>query len=149
AYRSIVLAEGKADDEGRYRVATPRLSSSRYRDVNAVAAAEKHALAWRRLNPDADRPDAVLTLPPEQIVRGSFVDLQGLPAAGVKISVSYVGKMVNGQPEGLSLPERLRQAPWPGTVTTDDKGRFVIRGCNRDQGFSLQVHDDRFAAQSF
>jgi protocatechuate 3,4-dioxygenase beta subunit len=149
AYRSIVLADAKADDEGRYRVATPRLSSSRYRDVFAVATAEKHALAWRRLNPDADRPEVVLTLPPEQVVRGSFVDLQGLPAARVKVSVSYVGKMVNGQPNGLSLPDRLRQAPWPETVTTDDKGRFVIRGCNRDQGFLLQAHEHRFAAQSF
>ena len=34
-------------------------------------------------------------------------------------------------------------------VTTDDKGRFEVRGYNRDQGVTLAVNDDRFAAQLF
>jgi hypothetical protein len=125
------------------------LPSATFRDAYAVAAADKHAPAWRRLNLDAEQAEVELKLPPEQIVRGSFVDLQGVPAAGVKVSVTYVGRMTNGQPDGLLLRDLPRRAPWPEPVTTDDKGNFVIRGCNRDQGFLLAVDDDRFAYQSF
>jgi RNA polymerase sigma factor (sigma-70 family) len=148
-YRGRLLAEGKSDAEGNFRLTAPRTSSARFRDVYAVATAEKCAPAWQRLSPDAERPQAVLKLPPEQVVRGSFVDLQGLPAAGVKVSVSYVGRMVNGQPDGVSSGNLPRHAPWPQPATTDEKGNFVIHGCNRDQGFVLAVSDDRFATQSF
>ncbi|HEX5269029.1 MAG TPA: sigma-70 family RNA polymerase sigma factor, partial [Gemmataceae bacterium] len=145
-----VLAEGKADDAGRFRLTTPRTSSAQYAEVQVVATAEKHAPAWRRLNPDAGSWEAELKLPPEQIIRGSLVDLQGQPAAGIKVTPTYLGGMSDGQPDGFStaaLPRRA--APWPEAVTTDDKGRFVVRGCNRDGGVTLTVNDDRFATQSF
>jgi RNA polymerase sigma factor (sigma-70 family) len=150
ASHSAVLAEGKADSEGRFRLAAPRTSSARFQEVYVLAAAEKFALTWRRLNPDAEQPDAVVTLRPEQVIRGSLVDLQGQPAAGVKVTPAYVGGMTNGQPDGVSLSALPRRAaPWPEVVTTDDKGRFEIHGCNRDQGVTLLVNDDRFATQSF
>jgi RNA polymerase sigma factor (sigma-70 family) len=149
AGRDRLLAEGKADAEGRFRLPAPRTSWPEYELVYVVATAEKHAPAWRRFNPDVEQPDAVLTLPPEQIIRGSFVDLQGLPAAGVKVSVWYVGREVNGRPDVVSLANLPQHAPWPQPVTTDDKGGFVIRGCNRDQGLMLAASDDRFATQSF
>jgi RNA polymerase sigma factor (sigma-70 family) len=149
AYRGTLLAEGKADADGKFRLPAPRTSSANYREVYAVAAAEKHAPAWRRLNPDAEQPEAALTLPAEQIVRGSLVDLQGLPAAGVKVTVTYIGGMVNGQPDGVALGNLPKHSPWPESVTTDEKGAFVIRGCNRDQGLTLTASDDRFATQSF
>src|SRR5262249_39491776 len=150
ADRPALLAEGKADAEGRFRLRIPRVSSSTYRELYAVAAAEKHAPAWRRFNPDAEQLEAELKLPPEQVIRGSLVDLQGLPAAGVKAEVSSVGKMVDGQPDAVALAElSKRGTPWPEPVTTDELGRFVIHGANRDQGLILTVNDDRFATQSF
>jgi RNA polymerase sigma factor (sigma-70 family) len=147
---AAVLAEGKTDDEGRFRLKAPRTSSAQYSDVYLVATAEKHAPAWRRLSPDAGPWEAELKLPPEQVIRGSMVDLQGQPAAGVKITPAYLGGMTDGQPDGFgtgALPSRA--APWPAAATTDEKGQFVIRGCNRDQGVTLTVNDERFAAQSF
>jgi RNA polymerase sigma factor (sigma-70 family) len=147
--RDKVLAEGKTDADGRFRLPTPRTSWDQYQQVYVVATAEKHAPAWRRFNPDVEQPDAELKLPPEQIIRGSFVDLQGLPAAKVKVFVSYVGRHVSGQPDVIRPANLPRHAPWPEPVTTDDKGRFVIRGCNRDQGLMLAASDDRFATQSF
>jgi protocatechuate 3,4-dioxygenase beta subunit len=149
ADRGNLLVEGKTDADGRFRLRAPRTSSSQYREVYVIATAEKHAPRWKRLSPDAERPEAVLTLSPEQVVHGSLVDLQGLPAAKVKVSVAYVGGMVNGQPDGALLRDLPQHAPWPGAVTTDEKGRFVIHGCNRDQGLLLVVSDDRFATQSF
>jgi RNA polymerase sigma factor (sigma-70 family) len=147
--RHKLLAEGKTDADGRFRLPAPRTSSAEYGDVYVVATAEKHAPAWHRFNPDAERSEADLKLPPEQVVRGSFVDLQGLPAAGVKVSVSFVGRMVNGQPDVVPVPSLPKAAPWPQPTTTDDKGQFEVRGCNRDQGLTLVVNDDRFATQTF
>jgi RNA polymerase sigma factor (sigma-70 family) len=147
--RDRVLAKGATDAEGNFRLPAPRTSSAQYRGVYVVATADKHAPAWHRFNPDAERPEADLRLPPEQIVRGSFVDLQGLPAAGVKVAVSAVGRDVNGQPDVVPVASLPKRRPWPQSVTTDDKGQFEIRGCNRDQGLRLVVNDDRFATQSF
>jgi protocatechuate 3,4-dioxygenase beta subunit len=143
------LAEGKADATGRFRLSVSRTSSAQYQDVYVIATADRHAPAWRRLNPDVRSSEALLTLPAEQLIRGTLFDLQGLPAAEVKVTPSSVGGMVNGQPDGVSLSALPKRAPWPEPVTTDDKGRFVIRGCNRDRGVDLTVKDDRFAAQKF
>jgi hypothetical protein len=150
ASRDKILAEGKTDAEGRFRLTAARTSSARFGGVSVVATAEKHAPAWSRLNPDAKQSEALLTLSAEQIVRGSLVDLQGAPAAGVKVAVAHVGKVVNGQPEGISRGSLPKGSPWPESmVVTDAKGAFVIRGCNRDQGLTLVAGDDRFASQSF
>jgi protocatechuate 3,4-dioxygenase beta subunit len=150
ADRIELLADGKTDAEGRFVVRAPRTSSARFWEVYAVARAKGYALAWARMGPDAARPEVVLRLPPEQAVRGRLVDLQGLPAAGVKVSVAWVGRERNGEFDGVSLadvPKRL--GLWPEPVTTDDQGRFVLHGLNRDQGdISLRLRDDRFAAES-
>src|SRR5438270_307393 len=41
--RDKVLAEGKTDADGRFRLPAPRTSSAQYRDGYVVATAEKHA----------------------------------------------------------------------------------------------------------
>ena len=42
-------------------------------------------------------------------------------------------------------PARLD--PWPAALTTDDDGRFVLRGVGKDQTVTLLVTDERFAPQ--
>src|SRR5262249_52170428 len=76
-------------------------------------------------------------------------DLQGLPADKVQVrvvslqgdrSTGYLAVEFRDPPRGL--------APWPGPVTTDDKGRFSVRGLPADRTVTLQVAgDDRFARQ--
>jgi protocatechuate 3,4-dioxygenase beta subunit len=149
ADRMQLLGEGKADAQGRFRFLAQRTSSAHFWEVYAVAAAKGHALGWLRLSPDAEQPQAVLKLPPEQVFRGRLVDLQGVPAAGVKVAVSWVGSVVHGESLGVSLADLPGQsALWPAPGTTDEKGRFVLRGLNRDQGAWLTCSGDRFATQS-
>jgi protocatechuate 3,4-dioxygenase beta subunit len=144
------LGGGKTDGSGDFTFPAVRTSSARFWEVYLVAGAPGHGIDWRRLGPDVERPEATLALPPEQVLRGRLVDLQGEPAAGVRVSVSWVGGEVNGEWDGVSLAEVPQAAGlWPAPVKTDDKGRFTVHGCNRDRGFSLAVADDRFAGQSF
>jgi RNA polymerase sigma factor (sigma-70 family) len=150
ADRTELLAQGKTDADGHFRLQPPRTSSARFREVAAVATAPGHALAWRRLGADAEAPEAVLRLLPEQVVRGRLVDLQGLPAAGVRVEVSWVGHNLNGEPDGIGLGHLPRELGlWPEPAVTDAQGRFVIRGCNRDRGFTLLAGADRFAPKSY
>src|SRR5262249_53584352 len=104
---------------------------------------------WKDLNPNAEQPHAVIQLPPETLIRGRLQDLQGQPAAGVKVFVTHFATTVRGEPQGVSWnegPERLPLGPQP--VTTDAQGRFELRGVNRDAGVYLAARDPRFTPQS-
>ncbi len=61
-------------------------------EVYALAAAPGFGLGWAVLNADAGQPAANLQLPPEQIITGKLVDLNGQPAAGVDLPVANVGR---------------------------------------------------------
>ncbi|HMC66202.1 MAG TPA: sigma-70 family RNA polymerase sigma factor [Gemmataceae bacterium] len=144
-----VLDQTKANREGRFGLKVPRTSSARFRYVAVVAGSKGHGLGMQQVNPDAERPKAEIKLPPEQIIRGRILDLQGRPTAGVKVHVTAIGKSELGMPIPLSFwnaPKRF--SPWPEAVTTDNEGRFVLHGLNRDQGVWLEVFDDRFARHS-
>ncbi len=84
-----LLAHAKTDAEGRFRLARKDISPDAFYRVHALAGARGHGLGWRKLNrPDSE--DLELRLEPERVVRGRLVDLQGLPAAGVKGRLAYV-----------------------------------------------------------
>jgi hypothetical protein len=106
-------------------------------------------LARAGLDADAHRPAVKISLPPEQVVRGRLVDLQGVPARKVTVGVTRVARKswpwkspdvdFRDPPRGL--------ATWPGGATTDAQGRFEVRGLSADQTVTLLVSDDRFARQ--
>jgi hypothetical protein len=87
-----------------------------------------------------------LKLPGERIVRGRLIGPNGEPAAGVEVHVLRTGPMFSTlqfyEPEDGSLPF------WPKPATTDDKGRFEIRGLGSD-GVVLQVRSEQFGRQQF
>jgi RNA polymerase sigma factor (sigma-70 family) len=149
AERPDPLGEGKTDADGRFRFAATRTSSARYWEVYLAAAAPGHGTGWQRLGPDVERPEATLRLPPEQVVRARLVDLQGVPAAQVEVSLARLGGMVNGEWDGPPLAALPGRPPWPVALTTDEQGRFEVRGCNRDRGIGIRVGDNRFAVHSF
>jgi hypothetical protein len=166
-----VLGVGKTDVEGRFSLTVPRTSSVRNWGVDVLAARAGHGLAWQSFDPDAERPEVTVRVGREQVIRGRLLDLQGQPAAGVKLRLVRVARVppradpdarkpradgytlqmrkdVSLQNEALYLPNPLDLPLWPGAVTTDDQGRFAVRGIGRDMSVTLLVRDDRFALQS-
>jgi RNA polymerase sigma factor (sigma-70 family) len=172
----VVLGVGKTDDEGRFSLNVARTSSARNWGADVLAAYPDCGLGWESFDPDAERPAAQIRLGPEQVIRGQLQDIQGEPAAGVKLQVAHVARVRSREDveaqvraeklraEGNALVMRkdvsfrndevfLHDPPddlplWPAAVTTDDRGRFVVRGVGRGMSVSLYVRDDRFAFQS-
>jgi RNA polymerase sigma factor (sigma-70 family) len=141
-----IIAQTKADADGRFQLRLSHDTRTRFRYLDFVAGLHGHGLGTQRVNPEVEGPDAVVKLASEQIIRGRLLDLQGHPAAGVKVHVASLGKCELGMEPLMSFckpPGPFR--PWPEAVTTDEQGRFIIRGLNREQGVWLGVWDERFA----
>jgi RNA polymerase sigma factor (sigma-70 family) len=143
------LAQGRAGDDGRFRLTVPRTARARFHETFAQALAPGHGLAVQEFDADAARPDVTVRLAREQVLRGRLVDLQGVPAAGVRVRVSKFGGppfqarrslVWYGQaPAGLSV--------WPAAATDAD-GRFTLRGVPAEASVTLQMDGDRFAVQA-
>jgi RNA polymerase sigma factor (sigma-70 family) len=143
-----VLGVTGVDRRGRFRLPVRRTTCRAFYSAVVFAAAKGYGLAWQNLDPDPKQLDWVFRLRPEQVVRGRLVDLQGNPAAGVELHLAYVGN-----PEAKDNIQVVLWKPhkgfsaWPGPVTTNDQGRFVLPGLGPNLLFGLWVRDDRFARQ--
>lgn len=145
-----VLGTSRADGQGRFRLAVRRTSSRTFSSLELMAAAPGYGLGWQNLHPDTTRLDHVIRLRPEQVVRGRLIDLQGKPAPGVRLELAYVGsdKPTDYDNRQIALwKTHPGLAAWPGPVTTDAGGRFVLGGLGRNLLFGLRARDDRFALQ--
>src|SRR5262249_4086552 len=98
---------------------------------------------------DAGPSEAVVRLHPEQVLRGRLVDLQGQPAAGVKVYLAYVARKDPKLRDSVGVAEpREGLEPWPEAATTGAQGRFALRGLGRDLPVGLDVRAERFARQT-
>ncbi len=155
----VLLGQGAAEGDGRFRIDASRTSSTRFYDIYALAGAATAGSGFGcvKLNPDAEQPTAEIHLQPEQIIRGRLVDVHGQPAAGVEVGLRSVysessllggGRFDIPRPRlGGAWPAGLRA--WPKAVTTDAQGRFTFAGIGRGLQVSLAVGDLRFAQQQF
>jgi hypothetical protein len=150
--RGEVLAEATTDDSGKYRLTIQGASSKTHRDANLIARQDGYAIAWQPLNLDKATNEASLTLAVEEPIRGRLVDIEGLPAAGVGLSVLFVPKKSNsGEISRDRVAYHGEKSPvaWPKPVTSDADGRFVLTGLSASQGAYLNVSgSDRFAPQN-
>lgn len=137
-----LLGTATTDQTGRFCLSGPRYSaSSPYGPLATLfAAAPGYGLSVRLVDPARLRQDVTVQLLPELVVRGRLIDLQGQPAAGVKIH--YVGSA-----EDWRIREPQCVPPlWPKPITTDDKGRFLLRGLGVRKA-TLEVRHERLAPQ--
>ena len=154
------IVDAEADDSGRFRVDAPRSSSSRYDDFMAIALAPGFGTGWSKLDADAKEPAAEISLPPEQVIEGRLLDVQGRPAHGVVLSIPWMlrdlvpdaGPQVAGRisHEGPRFsPYHHNELPgWPAAAKTDAEGHFTIHGVGRRVHTALNVLDPRFARQT-
>jgi RNA polymerase sigma factor (sigma-70 family) len=145
-----VLGVTKADANGRFGLDVARTSVLQFKSVMAVAGGSGHAIGWQELNPDAAQHDAELRLTKEHVVHGRFVDLQGQPAAGVRVYLDMVFRPTKGEYKGVQLREGSKDLPfWPAPMITDAQGRFMISGVGKGTMARLTLGDERYAKQYF
>src|SRR5262249_55286973 len=107
------------------------------------AATATQGLDWKEFSPDAEQLEVTLRLADEFVFRGRLVDLQGVPAARVKLHVTYLAR---GDYRGVREPAE-DVAAWLGPVTTDADGRSPLRVPGALRTLILQPRDERFARQ--
>jgi RNA polymerase sigma factor (sigma-70 family) len=145
------LGTGTTDKEGHFRFDCVAESATRLLSRQVLASAPKHGLGWQPLKRTDERTDVVVKLPPEQVVRGRLIDLQGQAIKGVKLHVASIAPGQEGYP--YTPPAFTFTSPpkgldlWPAPLTTDGEGRFVIHGLPSDAPVRLLVNDERFARQ--
>jgi RNA polymerase sigma factor (sigma-70 family) len=142
------LAQARTDTEGRFRLTVPGRPQAAFWARSVVASAPGHALGQEHLEQEVKQGEVEVRLNREQAVRGRLVDIQGQPAAGVKVHL--VG--INCLPPTKLLYADLHEPPkdqpaWPAPVTTDAKGRFVLHGLRPDWDITIAVRDERLAQQ--
>jgi hypothetical protein len=127
-----------------------RTSSRTDWQISVIAAAPGYGLGWQSFHPDTEKPEAEIRLPPEKVLRGRLIDLQGQGAARVKVYLTAIA-LKNPQEPADAVgwgDAHESEAPWPAPVTTDDQGRFSFHGIGRGLLVGLAIRDDRFARQN-
>jgi hypothetical protein len=144
-HRLRVLGSTRVDDRGRFRLGVRDRPSGRIAYPVLLALAPGRGLDSTNLGAWGGRQDVVLRLPPEVLLRARFIDLQGAPAAGVRVCLR------DAMTEGKGgLGSRFWGAdgelpPWPRPLITDADGRLTVRGFGAGQRADLEVCDERFA----
>jgi RNA polymerase sigma factor (sigma-70 family) len=151
------IAQARSDDSGRFQVDAPRTSSARHHKMGVVALAPGYGAGWVELEPNANQPNADISLWPEQVIQGRLFDLIGRPVQGVEVRVHSMGRVIPGTLDrerayGMEGPSFWWNAPhnlpaWPKPAISDAEGRFTVRGLGRDSRALLAVDDPRFARQ--
>jgi hypothetical protein len=145
-----VLAEGRADTEGRYRLSLEGVSSKTHEYAYLIARMDGTAIAWKQINLDDANAELSLDLPPQELIKGKLVDIEGQPAAGVELQIQEVMERSDGnmRSEGVGYRQARTPEAWPKSISTDEQGRFEVHGISRGHGVLLGLAgSDRFASQ--
>jgi hypothetical protein len=136
-----------SDHEGRFRAEALYGPARPGWRLLALGAAAGHGQATVELAKGLSIQAVDLKLDREHIIRGRLIDTQGQPAAGATV----LPIMISGR--GTTLLTLVPTDPTPPyaspvvhAVTTDDKGRFLIRGLGKEKVW-LEVSHKGFATQ--
>jgi len=130
-----VVGPVDTDDKGKFELHVPASRSSVYAGLDIYAAARGHGCTTRLLGQTASREPIELVLGAEHVIRGRLIDLKGQPAASVTVQVVK---------RGWRPPCHTLEIWEP--VTSDDKGRFLIRGLDQES-CHLQIEGEQFTPQ--
>ncbi len=142
-----LLAHTRTGADGRFRLLLPRPTLAEYLKIYALAGHVGNGLAWEAIQLDAARVEIVLRLPREKIIRGRLLDLQGQPASGVKVHVSWLGIAFPRQMGTTRVRALTKEASsiWPSPAMSDNEGKFMIRGLNPNHHGYVFIESDHFA----
>jgi len=122
------------DADGRFSTQVVIIKHGPYTDIAVVAAADELGTGQAALNPRDESQQVEVRLSNEHVVRGRLVDLKGQPAVGAKVRIVEWGtKYPLGKIE-----------PW-NEVSTDDKGRFLLRGLE-DRKYRVEFSHPKLAS---
>jgi RNA polymerase sigma factor (sigma-70 family) len=155
-----------SDGDGRFRFDVDKSASDfPFRDdpgwhgTMIAAVAPGYGPAWTTAGSLLDGREAILRLVRDDVpIRGRVLDLQGRPVAGVTVSVSELRKADDGLEKdallasgSIDFGKTASQYNGPiwlgkqGTWTTDEDGRFEVRGVGRDQIVGLEFESPSLA----
>jgi RNA polymerase sigma factor (sigma-70 family) len=134
-----VLGTGTSVADGRISVDLPRFAADRD-GLTLFADGKGWALTGKVLGEGLPGSAVTVTMERERLVRGRILDVQGQPIAGVIVRVTRYH----------TLPfQAAGAAPaWPAPATTDEQGRFTLRGLGRSEPITLETRSDHHAPQS-
>jgi hypothetical protein len=137
----FILARTRSDSRGDFRLGL-RYPQQDFSEMRILAGSPDHGMVSKSVaDPYAWRQEALLKFPdlqPQKTVLGKLVDLQGAPAGGVRINMVPPLGYFDGAD---------RWPCWPKAATTDEQGRFTMRGLSRNSAANLEIDDERFARQ--
>jgi hypothetical protein len=140
-----VLAHGRADTDGKYRLSVARAALADYRAFYAIAGKAGHGLAWAPAELQMPSQETLVRLAPEKVVRGRLIDVQGQPAVGVRVSVLTLSGSAGKDSAVIANVSSLDGFPaWPGPATTGKDGKFTIAGLNPDLDGNLGIDGEEF-----
>jgi RNA polymerase sigma factor (sigma-70 family) len=143
-----VLAHGRADGAGRFRLSVSRAALADSRAAYVIAGKAGHGLAWAPADLNRPAEEALVRLAPEKVIRGRLIDVQGQPTPGVRVSLTMLGEpRRNGVYLFHALP-RESLPSWPGPATTGKDGKFVLAGLSPDLEGYLKIDGEEFAIAS-
>jgi beta-lactamase regulating signal transducer with metallopeptidase domain/protocatechuate 3,4-dioxygenase beta subunit len=143
--RNQLAGTATTDAEGRFQIDFPTIPPVGLESLKVIAAAPGMGLDGSALKTDVNRQETTVRLDPEKIIESRLVDVQGQPVAGVSVQVRYLNIRSNGYEP---YDPRGNPTLWPAPATTDQTGRFQLRGLSARAAISLEIDDPRFAHQT-
>jgi hypothetical protein len=136
----------RSDAEGRFRIEAPVGPARPVWNTLVHAAADGHGLATVELAKGRPTQEITIKLERESVIRGRLIDTQGQPAAGALVRPI----MITGLGTTLETLTTTDPPPYANPLipaaTTDDRGRFLMRGLGKDKVW-IEITHERFATQ--
>lgn len=147
-----VFGETTTSADGTYELQLTGVTSRTHSHASLVARTDGTGVAWQRLDLDRADVEASFKLAHEQLIHGRFVDIEGKPAANVRMTIASV-KPASTEwffESGVGFyRDDAHPAAWPPSITSDDNGRFVIHGIAAGHGVYINIPAMKgFAPQS-